>query len=63
MAERQEHGFTFENYIKSLYEIQNYSNSYTSQWDGILNNYPVSIKLEKISTTGHSSTYKNLGVF
>lgn len=50
MAERQEHGFTFENYIKSLYKIQNYSNSYTSQWDGILNNYPVSIKLEKIGT-------------
>lgn len=50
MSERQVHGFNFEKLIKERYNIQNYSNNYTAVWDGILNNIPVSIKLEKYGT-------------
>lgn len=46
--ERQIHGFIFEKYIKEKYNIQDCpDNCYTHKWDGILNGYPVSIKLEQ----------------
>lgn len=46
--ERQKHGFKFEEYVKTLFNIYPCNkNTYTYKWDGILNNYPVSIKLEK----------------
>ena len=45
MAERQKHGFNFERYVKEKYQII-LSDKYTSKWDGVLNEVPVSIKLE-----------------
>lgn len=50
MSERQSHGFNFEKFIKEKYNIKDYDNNYTAPWDGILNNIPVSIKLEKYGT-------------
>lgn len=50
-GERQKHGFEFEKYVKALYNIQPCPNgNYTYKWDGILNNYPVSIKTEKLGS-------------
>lgn len=50
-GERQKHGFEFEKYVKTLYNIQPCPNGhYTYEWDGILNNYPVSIKTEKLGS-------------
>ena len=46
MSERQKHGFNFEQYVKEKYQIT-LSNEYTSEWDGVLNTIPVSIKLEQ----------------
>ena len=51
MAERQIHGFNFENYIKQKFNISECPEGhYTYKWDGILNGYPVSIKTEKIGS-------------
>lgn len=50
-GERQIHGFQFENYIKKYLNISDCPNGhYTYKWDGILNNYPVSIKTAKYGT-------------
>ena len=46
MGERQKHGFTYEKQIIEKMGIIP-SNDYTSEWDGFLNNIPVSIKLEQ----------------
>lgn len=47
-GERQIHGFKFENFIKTKFNIQECpEGNYTYKWDGILNNYPVSIKTEQ----------------
>lgn len=48
MKERQLHGFKFEEYIKNKYPIEDYSESYTSKWDGVYKGIPVSIKTKKI---------------
>lgn len=49
--ERQKHGFVFEEFIKSSFNIQPCSNGhYTYKWDGMLNGYPVSIKTEKLGS-------------
>lgn len=51
LGERQSHGFKFEEYVKSNYNIQPCSNGhYTYKWDGILNGRPVSIKTEKLGS-------------
>ena len=51
MAERQIHGFNFENYIKQKFNISECPEGhYTYKWDGILNGYPVSIKTEKVGS-------------
>lgn len=44
--ERQNHGFVFEKEMIEKYHIIP-SETYTSVWDGTLNNIPVSIKLEQ----------------
>lgn len=46
MAERQQHGFNFEQYIKEKYQVI-LNDEYTNKWDGLLNKIPVSIKLEQ----------------
>lgn len=47
LKERQIHGFNFERDIKNKYNIEDYSESYTSKWDGIYKGIPVSIKTKK----------------
>lgn len=47
--ERQSHGFKFEQYIKEKYNVCLFD-EYTSKWDGVLNNIPVSIKCEKLGS-------------
>lgn len=50
-AERQGHGFLFEDFIKNKLNIQPCENGhYTYKWDGMLNGYPVSIKTEKLGS-------------
>lgn len=44
--ERQQHGFDFEQLVAGIWGIE-LSNQYTSKWDGRMNGFPVSIKLEK----------------
>ena len=46
MAERQQHGFNFEQYVKEKYQVV-LNDEYTNKWDGLLNEIPVSIKLEQ----------------
>ena len=46
MAERQQHGFNFEQHIKEKYQVI-LNDGYTNKWDGLLNGVPVSIKLEQ----------------
>lgn len=47
--ERQNHGFNYESNVIKKYNIIP-AIGYTNEWDGYLNNIPVSIKLEKIGT-------------
>ena len=47
MAERQQHGFIFEQYVKNKYNIILNDNDYTNKRDGELKGIPVSIKLEQ----------------
>ena len=50
-GERQKHGFKFEDYAKTLFNIQPCPKGhYTYKWDGMLNGHPVSIKTEKINS-------------
>jgi len=50
-GERQKHGFKFEDYAKTLFNIQPCPEGhYTYKWDGMLNGHPVSIKTEKINS-------------
>ena len=50
-GERQKHGFIFEDFIKNKFNIKECPEGhYTYKWDGLLNNYPVSIKTEKINS-------------
>lgn len=44
MAERQWHGFKFEEYIEKVYGVNREGKTYTDKWDGELNGHPVSIK-------------------
>lgn len=47
--ERQQHGFKFEQLCQEKYNLI-LSEDYTSRFDGILNNLPVSIKCEKLGS-------------
>ena len=50
-GERQKHGFEFEEFVKFNFNIQPCPKGhYTYKWDGVLNNYPVSIKTEKLGS-------------
>lgn len=50
-GERQWHGFKFENFIKEKFNILPCPDGhYTYKWDGMLNDYPVSIKTEKLTS-------------
>jgi len=46
-SERQGHGFEFEEFVKTKFNISPCPEGhYTYKWDGMLNGYPVSIKTE-----------------
>ncbi len=49
MAERQQHGFKFEQLCKEKYKVI-LAKNYTNRFDGKLNNLPVSIKCEKLGS-------------
>lgn len=51
MSARQQHGFDFQDYAKKLFHIGDCDeDSYTYEWDGMLNGEPVSIKTEELGT-------------
>lgn len=50
-GERQRHGFDFETFIKAKFAIEPCDEGhYTYKWDGMLNDYPVSIKTEQLGS-------------
>lgn len=49
-SERQGHGFAFEEYCEKKYGVNRENTTYTGKWDGELNGYPVSIKVEKLGS-------------
>ena len=56
MAERQQHGFNFEQHIKEKYQVI-LNDGYTNKWDGLLNEVPVSIKLEQYGSDVELADY------
>lgn len=62
MTERQIHGFKYEDYIKNRYNLKNYENSYTSKWDALYKDIPVSIKTHKIGSVELGDYFRQASV-
>jgi hypothetical protein len=57
-SERQCHGFQFENFVKEKFNVQPCPKGhYTYKWDGMLENYPVSIKTEALGSDIEMSSF------
>lgn len=54
--ERQSHGFDYQKEVSQRLNIVE-SSGYTDKWDGILNGFPVSIKLEKLGSDIEMADY------